>query len=261
MNPYPFENKMGMKIFYNKENIRIEIPMDYCQKDTMKELCSFIVSPMEITYWQVDGLYLNHSLDEEDISMAQKNLEKLYYLKQKTMNISENQGVFFKDSILLNKTELIEYFADFAIFYMEVTIYPKDISENIIKFGTDADADFVYVYIKENKKTYIQNILRYIGICKLRYVQINESDFHWKDIEFNQILFHYPEISYAIQMKILKLEQKGWTKKADYVTTYGLSKRKKLVYQFCKNGLDCIEIPILMLHGHWSSSILEVKIL
>lgn len=96
-----------MKIFYNPKSIQIEIPIDYCQKNIMNGLCNIIVSSIEDTSWWIEGLYLNHSLNVYDILIAQENLKKLYDQKHQKMKVSEKEGIFLKDNIILNKKELV----------------------------------------------------------------------------------------------------------------------------------------------------------
>lgn len=214
-----------MKIFYNTGNICIEIPADYCQKDTMKNLCKIILSPIEHdTYWIVEGIYLNHALDEADISSSQKRLEKIYRKKYQHMNVNGGKGIFSKDSILLSTDELIENYADFAIYYMEVVMKPQSFHTGIIALETESDANYIYVRVENNSKVYVESILQYMGIDSLKYVQIEKSNIEWGNNIFDNLILQYPEFESVIGEILSKMKKEDWMLKKRCIKTNCINK-------------------------------------
>lgn len=71
-----------MKIIYGKENVYIEITIDYDDVETMNRFCDAAIECSNSRcFWQVQGIFLNHALDEKDVLESQKNLS-IYFLKK-----------------------------------------------------------------------------------------------------------------------------------------------------------------------------------
>lgn len=71
-----------MQIIYDRENVCIEISIDYEDVEAMNRLCDVVIEYSNSRcFWQVQGIYLNHTLDEKDILESQKNLS-IYFIKK-----------------------------------------------------------------------------------------------------------------------------------------------------------------------------------
>lgn len=250
-----------MEIFYNSENICIKIPVDYCQKDTMKNLCKVILSSTEHdAYWKVEGIYLNHALEEADILLSQKKLEKIYEKKHQYMNVNGDKGIFSKDNILLSKDELIENYADFAIYYMEVAVKPQSFHTGIVALETESDANYIYVSVENNSKIYIESLLQYMGIDSLKYVQIEKSNIEWGNNIFNDLILQYPEIESVIGEILSKMKKAGWMLKRRCIKTNCINKEKTLVYQFIKDTGEHLKLSVLKVERQFITSVLKIYI-
>lgn len=235
-----------MRVFYDEENVCIEIAIDYCDEEAMKKLCKIIVYQEDArNLWKIEGIYLNHALGEDDISEAQKRLGKLFSEKGKNMNVTEKRRRSSKDHIILSKEELMEYFAFFAVYYMQVKIRPQNDNMNIIDFGTESDANYVYIKMKNTNKINILEVLQYVGIEKLNLLTCKEYDFVWSDNVFENIEKFFPEIGAYIENKMSGLKEDGWIKSEEYIKTHVLKKEMKLIYLLEKVTGETVEIPML----------------
>lgn len=250
-----------MKVFYNEENICIEIPMDYCQKEAMTNLCKVILSLTEHeAYWIVEGRYLNHALDEIDIALSQKKLEKLFRKKNQNMNVNGVQGIFSKDHILLSKDELLDYYADLSICYMEVVAKPQSFHTGIIALETESDANYIYVRIENNSKTYVKNILQCMGIDCLKYVQIEKSNIDWNHHLFEYLILQYPEIESVIGEISRKMKEEEWMLQKQRIKTNCTNREKTLIYQFVKPMGETLNMPVLKVERKFTNSVLKTYI-
>lgn len=241
-----------MQIFYNAGIIRIAIPVDYDKKNIINRICNIVLSSSgRDSLWLVEGLFLNHALEEEDILSAQERLKFLYDKKCKKMNVAENGSIFQKDKIMVTKTELMQYFFDFANCYMEITVSPQKYDKWIVELGTEADANYIYVCIQESGKVCIQDLIEYIGIEKLSHIQIEKSN---RDLEISMIhelIIQYPEIQKRIDKKIFEMEKKGWFKTKQYIKSYYIRREKVLVYELKKETGEYMKLPVLKLKNHY----------
>lgn len=238
-----------MRVYYNgvrnKGKICVEVPIDYSQKETMKQLGQILLSQINTKDWLVQGLGLNRVLEDEEMLPAQMALETLFNIKNKKMNVSMESGPGEKDNIFLDKEEVIEYFADFAVFYMEVTICPANKEEQILEISTEADACYVFVCVPEKRKQYAREIIKNIGVLELSYIEIGSYRYNWKDSNWAQLFLEYPEIKDFIEAKLLKMQNDGWTKGNEYTRTNQLSRKARLFYTFYLENGKQIESLIL----------------
>lgn len=243
--------EIRMQIFYNAGIIRIVIPVDYDKKNIINKIFNIVLSSSgRNSFWLVEGLFLNHAVEEENIFSAQERLKALYDKKCKKMNIAEND-IFQKDKIMVTKTELMQYFFDFANCYMEITARPQKYDKWIVELGTEADANYIYVCIKESGKVCIQDLVEYIGIEKLSHVQIERSN---RDLEISMIhdlIIQYPEIQKRIDKQMFEMEKKGWFKSKQYIKSCYIRQEKVLVYELKKVTGEYMKLPVLKLKNHY----------
>lgn len=244
-----------MQIIYDREKIYIEIAIDYNDVETMNRLCDAVIEfSNSQCFWKVQGIYLNHTLDEKDIMESQKKLEHLFHKKGKHMNVTKMSGKL-TDCILLSKEELKNYFADFAICYMEIIIMAQDNGIDVLEFGTDSDSNYVYIKKKNSNNSGTLKLLQQVGIERLHTFICKKNDLAWDDDIFKSVSKRYPEINVFLEYKISALKKDGWTMQEEHVKNCILKKKKRLIYHLVKPNNEIMEIPILNIqYQHRNSS-------
>lgn len=234
-----------MQIIYDRENVYIEVVVDYDDVEVMNRLCDAVIECSDFQcFWQIQGIYLNHTFAEKDILESQKRIECLFSQKGKHMKVTKNAGKL-TDCILLNQEEVKCYFVDFAKFYMEIIITVQDNKADIIEFGTDSDSNYVYIKKKKDNKNRILRLLQQVGIEQLHTFVCEKDDLVWNDNIFNDISKKYPEINVFLEYKITTLKKDGWKLKEEYVKNCILKRKKKLMYNLSKENNEVMEIQIL----------------
>lgn len=242
-----------MQIIYDEKNVYVKITIDYCDVDAMKRLCEIITEDKDnFELWEINGINLNHALDEKDIFESQKRLNKLFSKKGKCMNITEISERF-RDCISLNKKELIKYFADFSIYYMEIMVTAQNNSMDMIEFGTDSDSNYIYIK-KEKSVNSVLGLLQQIGIERLDTFTCKKNDLVWNDNIFECIGEKYPEINDYFEHKIIELKKDGWTIQEKHIKNCYWKKKKRLIYHLSKAGKKDMDIEISTIQYRSSNS-------
>lgn len=245
-----------MQIIYDRENLYIKIAIDYDDVEAMNRLCDAVIECSNSRcFWQVQGIYLNHALDEKDILESQKKLEHLFSKKGKCMNVTKMSGKL-TDCILLSKEEVKNYFADFAICYMEIIVTAQDNDIDILEFGTDSDSSYVYIKKKNSNNSSTLRLLQQVGIEQLHAFICGKNDLVWNDDIFESVGKRYPEINAFLEYKILALKEDGWTIQEEYVKNCSWKKKKRLMYHLSKANNEVMDMPILNIqYQHRNSSL------
>lgn len=234
-----------MQVIYDGKNVYIEIVVDYENAEAMNRLCDAVIECSDVQcFWQIQGIYLNHTFDEKDISESQKRIECLFSKKGKHMKVTKMTGKL-TDCILLSQEEVKCHFLDFAKFYMEIIITAQDNKADIIKFGTDSDSNYVYIKKKKDNSSSTLRLLQQVGIEQLHTFVCEKDNLVWNDNIFNNISKKYPEINAFLEYKIMTLKKDGWKLQKEYVKNCILKRKKKLIYNLTKENNEVMEIKIL----------------
>ncbi len=249
-----------MQIIHSEKYTEIKIPVDYCNVSLMRELCKIIVNNTESGNWILRGLYLNHALDDEEILSAESRLENLFYKKMKKMNVTEEKH-FLEDLIVLTETELLDYFADFAIYYMEITVKPQNEVFAFPKIETEADANYIDIKINNNNKMCIDKLLKYMGIDKLKKIESENNNFAWNEQLFYSLKEKYSEIEDFIKYKSEILERHGLIKRKEYVKVHYWKKKMQLIFYVLNKNGDQLEIVLIEIRAKHRANRLQILFL
>lgn len=246
-----------MKIIYGKEIVYIEITIDYDDVETMNRFCDAAIECSNSRcFWQVQGIFLNHALDEKDVLESQKKLEHLFLKKGKCMNVTETSGKL-TDCILLSKEEVKSYLVDFAICYMEITVTAQDNDIDVLEFGTDSDSNYVYIKKKNRNNGSTLRLLQQVGIEQLHTFICGKNGLVWNDDIFESVGKKYPEINAFLEHKILALKKDGWMIQEEYVKNCSW-KKKRLMYHLSKANKEVRDVPILNIQYQHRNSLLVI---
>lgn len=246
-----------MKIIYGKDNVYIEITIDYDDMEAMYRFCDAVIELSNFCcFWRVQGTFLNHTWDEKDVLESQKKLEYLFLEKGKCMHVTETTGKL-TDCILLSKEELKSYFADLAICYMEITVTAQDSDIDVLEFGTDSDSNYVYIIKKNRNNGSILRLLQQVGIEQLHTFICEKNGLVWNDDIFESVGKKYPEINAFLEHKMLALKQDGWMKQKEYVRNC-IWRKKRLIYHLSNANKEYKDIPILNIQYQHRNALLVI---
>lgn len=249
-----------MQIIYSEKYMEMRIPVDYCNLGLMKKLCEIIVYGTGCEEWVLKGLYLNRTLDDEDVLSAKSRLEKLFYKKLKKMNVAEEKH-FLADSIVLTTNELSEYFGDFAVYYMEIVVKPKNQTFVFPKMETEADANYLYVKMDNKNKVCINKLLKCIGVDKLKKIEYENSDCIWNENLFYRLKTKFSEIDDYMKYKTEVLKKYGLMKRNEGIKLQRWKRKIQLIFYISNKSGEQSEIVLLEITSKHKTNRLQILFL